>query len=719
MITHKEFVTVEDEELQKEIQEECANRIEHRVAFSWEDFTEDANLSTVPVQLNSEAKKKPRKGTKLIITSLRDISVWERDTTKNNLINQISQLIFPFKEVKPFRVYLIINGEEIKLNSISEKMRDLGVSRFTLGFDGEKLSLTGKIRLNRLQGAGTGKEGEIYERYISPDQGKDFYTFLTSPSNNHSIDNVSYIGKDGWFLHFSEEVSLASLGDLSLITVNGKTAIANPGSFHAEIDEFFLRNVDTGNVFGRFDEYRQFVSRHAGIRIFRDGFGVRPYGLDGQDWLNLSGGQTSGLSYYLPRPNNLIGFVEISALINKELQDKTDREGLVVSPYSRNFFLILAHFIKLLEKFFNNYGRSLNEFRKLRADDLSSFTTTEAQIEEIKRVSVNALQVEEKVEILGKGLEGITDSIEDAFDKTSNAPIFASQQELEFQGILGKTREKLHEAQDLIDNLRQLLEQTKRLGYIADSLEPKVKILEDQLAQFSELASLGLIAEALSHETNTIADRLAEQTKSINTKLKSQGIFDAELITYIEYVKSAISSLRKQLNHLSPSLRYLRETTEVISIKEFFADLRNFYMEGRFRDSEIKVILEEPFEDFQVKINRGKITQIFDNLFLNSEYWLEQFVDRQIIRNPEINIRSKKPFIYMSDNGLGIDPSIDTSIFQPFVTTKPKNIGRGLGLFITRELLDSSNCTIDLLLERNSFNRRYIFRINLTGVLNG
>lgn len=179
---------------------------------------------------------------------------------------------------------------------------------------------------------------------------------------------------------------------------------------------------------------------------------------------------------------------------------------------------------------------------------------------------------------------------------------------------------------------------------------------------------------------------------------------------------SAISALRKQLSHLAPSLKYVRETKDELSLIDFFEELRDFYT-GRFKGSGIKISLEKPFENFVILINKGKFTQIVDNLILNSEYWLKEAVRRKEIVDPLITVRSEYPFFSIFDNGLGIDRSIESSLFQPFVTTKPKNIGRGLGLFIVRELLDSSGCSIMLLPDRNRFDRRYIFQIDLTGVV--
>ena len=105
---------------------------------------------------------------------------------------------------------------------------------------------------------------------------------------------------------------------------------------------------------------------------------------------------------------------------------------------------------------------------------------------------------------------------------------------------------------------------------------------------------------------------------------------------------------------------------------------------------------------------------MMDNLINNSCYWLRQ--QGVTSETPTISIIVQRPWLYVSDNGMGIAPAVEESLFEPFVTMKPKGQGRGLGLFIVRQLLDAVGCSIVLDERRNSQNRRYIFAINLSNV---
>jgi signal transduction histidine kinase len=50
----------------------------------------------------------------------------------------------------------------------------------------------------------------------------------------------------------------------------------------------------------------------------------------------------------------------------------------------------------------------------------------------------------------------------------------------------------------------------------------------------------------------------------------------------------------------------------------------------------------------------------------------------------------------VTDNGPGIDPIRRDDVFQPFFTTKPAEGGKGLGLFIAREVARYHKAELEL-----------------------
>ena len=197
-----------------------------------------------------------------------------------------------------------------------------------------------------------------------------------------------------------------------------------------------------------------------------------------------------------------------------------------------------------------------------------------------------------------------------------------------------------------------------------------METLSEQLAEVYETVSLGLTAEVLSHEIQQIADGLAERTKKVKDHLSKQKPKDATVALFAEHVGSSVAALRKQLGHLTPSLRYARHERERIRIKEIAKTILDFH-DGRFQAEKIKSQLLAPDgSDFTISMNRGKLIQIFDNLLLNSEYWLREDLRTKRSEGGQITIEISKPLVRIWDNGRGIDPAVEASLFQPFITAK-------------------------------------------------
>lgn len=234
-----------------------------------------------------------------------------------------------------------------------------------------------------------------------------------------------------------------------------------------------------------------------------------------------------------------------------------------------------------------------------------------------------------------------------------------------------------------------------------------------------EAVALGLTAEALSHEVFNVADQLAGRAKSAQTLLRNRSLADRPMLAFIEHVQSAVMALRKQMSFLSPALRYVREQRQDIHIPTFVDELLDFYRERLGRSKITMDVLSSDSASFTVHMNKGKLTQVIDNLVLNSEYWLKEDIAQNRLGAGTITLHLSQPFIRIFDDGSGIDPSVEHSLFEPFVSAKAKGHGRGLGLFIVKQLLDSDGSSISLVPERNQRGRLFKFQIDLRGVLHG
>jgi C4-dicarboxylate-specific signal transduction histidine kinase len=275
------------------------------------------------------------------------------------------------------------------------------------------------------------------------------------------------------------------------------------------------------------------------------------------------------------------------------------------------------------------------------------------------------------------------------------------------------------DATELLRQLSEYLEELGQLKGIGQVLQDRVDGLRRQMDDMYETVALGLTAEALSHEIFQIADNLARRTKAVESKLIRKDVADRAVVAFVETVHSSVMALRKQVSFLSPGLRYVREQRQELEMVAFLTELEAFYSDRLKRAGIHMEIAAVNTEAFVLRMNKGKLSQIFDNFVLNSEYWLADDAKHGRIKQGCIRIEIERPFIRISDNGRGIDPAVESGLFEPFVSAKGRGLGRGLGLFIVKQLLDSEGCSVGVVPTRNTHDRLYQFQIDFRGALHG
>lgn len=588
---------------------------------------------------------------------------------------------------------------------------NVSLATYSFSFDGKILEISGSIKAPKLIGNNT-ESKDNYRVYIEADNGKKFARYFLDKKK----DSTCFIPTtDNGILAFKKRISL--LSDISgLKILNGEKC--NPGAFHGNIYDFSLNDNKEGyeSIFNSFSEYKAFIKSQTGIKIYRDGFSVFPYGLGDNDWLGLRTGATSGSSFYGLRSDNTVGFFAISEGVNINLKDKTDRTGFIKNEYSDNFFVLAKLIIDECNNFVERIRRTYNEYIKENKQTRSKIKTVSDAYSLMNDTGKTSCEIYETIEPIKKELTSIHDKTLKLYETKKGGTLFAKEEDREVSALLNDVQALLAKATTLLNSIEGILQKSQQLGDALDIIKPKISVLEQQLQDFSELAAIGLTSESISHELGQIIDRLSEKNRQFKSKI-AHSLFnenDARLLS--GYINTAINGLKVQLKHIDPTLRYTKEQKEEIALVKFFELEEIPYFQNSFEAYDIKHnIISET--DFSIKMNKGRLIQIIDNIINNSLYWIKDRKFQEPSYIPIITIVIEKPWIYIFDNGYGVASSVEDSLFEPFVTTKPRGKGRGLGLFIISQLLDAVGCSIMLEHQRNEYNKRYIFAINLSNVL--
>jgi signal transduction histidine kinase len=113
----------------------------------------------------------------------------------------------------------------------------------------------------------------------------------------------------------------------------------------------------------------------------------------------------------------------------------------------------------------------------------------------------------------------------------------------------------------------------------------------------------------------------------------------------------------------------------------------------------------------RVKVDRGKIEQVFINLFINALQAMapggvltittragrlgENIMVSEIACRP-FNRGDRVVMVQVQDTGTGITPANLPKVFDPFFTTKPVGVGTGLGLSVVKKIVDLHSGAVDI-----------------------
>ena len=150
------------------------------------------------------------------------------------------------------------------------------------------------------------------------------------------------------------------------------------GPFRFEIRAWDLTQDDTRDIAAHFHETRSYVRNairsQQGISLYRDDVLVLPKSDGARDWLDLDLRRVSRVGTRLST-NQIVGYVRITKRGNPEIQDTSDREGLVSNPASDVFRERITRIVTLLEierdsDRIKDTGHATELLSNLSADDL-------------------------------------------------------------------------------------------------------------------------------------------------------------------------------------------------------------------------------------------------------------------------------------------------------------------------------------------------------------
>ncbi len=233
----------------------------------------------------------------------------------------------------------------------------------------------------------------------------------------------------------------------------------------------------------------------------------------------------------------------------------------------------------------------------------------------------------------------------------------------------------------------------KIINDCSNAYKKEKQILNRRIEQVEDLAAVGLSVETASHDImmilnlvyNKLSDTYKDLQKGNSPDLNTLKNIFSELITNVSFIKDSM----KDVQILFPSTKHRAKT---VNVKDILDKVHQIYKNTLNENNIFVNIYTSSDSSLEAKTRDAVLFQTFINLFDNAIYWLKT-VDE--VRKIEIEIDGNNQKLVFSDSGPGIREDIKNYIFEPFFSGKGED-GRGLGLYIAKQLLDRYDYNIDL-----------------------
>jgi len=262
--------------------------------------------------------------------------------------------------------------------------------------------------------------------------------------------------------------------------------------------------------------------------------------------------------------------------------------------------------------------------------------------------------------------------------------------------MLNSTLEKKVElrTRELEFSNKKLKIKTSELEYLNNTLDTRIKEeinnrkkQEQLLIQQSKLAEMGEMISMIAHQWRQPLSALSTIIQNIHLS-HSLGKLDKE---YLDKQKTLSNALTEKMSKTIDDFRNFFKPNKEKYAFSIEAAIKQtiFLIDDSFKSNSIK-IESQISDDVTIYGFESELSQVLLNIITNSK---DAFLESKIV-NPSITIQTKRNNsniqIMISDNAGGIDDQIINKIFEPYFTTKESYNGTGLGLYMSKMIIEQN-----------------------------
>ena len=263
---------------------------------------------------------------------------------------------------------------------------------------------------------------------------------------------------------------------------------------------------------------------------------------------------------------------------------------------------------------------------------------------------------------------------------------------------------------ELLARVKNALTIKSQLDYIKRSnvsLDKKVQeeIEKNRKKDFlmqeqTKLAAMGEMVGSIAHQWRQPLNALSINLQNLKYDFED-GLIDANFLDdFINNNKMIIDFMSNTIDDFRNFFSIDKEKTDFSALEaiHYVLNIHNSVLKKYNIDSSVTG------EDFIIHGFKNEFLQVILNIFNNAK---DAFLQNNI-ENKKIMIHIEKHTITIEDNAGGIDDKILDRIFEPYFTTKEQGKGIGMGLYMSKMIIENN---MNGVLEVKNVNNGALFKI--------
>ncbi len=227
------------------------------------------------------------------------------------------------------------------------------------------------------------------------------------------------------------------------------------------------------------------------------------------------------------------------------------------------------------------------------------------------------------------------------------------------------------------------------------------RTLESKLFQAQKLETVGKIASGIAHDFNNILSIILASINLLKKKVKN----NPNAIKLVDNIEESASRARELTKNLLSYSRPSSKLKERVDTNKLINEVVESLKHSVKKNIQVKInIGENPFDIFA---NYTQIYQVLLNLGVNANDAIDgsgeiifsvynKIIDDKNQLDFPLLEKGKYVCISVKDTGTGISEENLQKIFEPYFSTKKKDKGSGLGLYVSYGIIKAHNGNIEV-----------------------